>query len=180
MRTFVCIASGPSLAAAQVDYVRGKAEVIAVNDICYLAPWADHVYACDRSWWNHHINAIRSPEKIGMSITGRLWTKSKEAAEQYALNHVLLPGNNSGFQAIHLANRLGAGRIILIGYDMQHTGGKAHWFGNHPAGFRNADGVEKWRNAFNRLNTEIPVPIINCTIDTALTCFPRRNLDDVL
>lgn len=174
MRTFVCIASGPSLTAAQVDYVRGKAVVIAVNDNYRMAPWADHVYACDRSWWNNHAATVRE------TCSGRLWTKSKEAAEKYALNHVLLPGNNSGFQAIHLANRLGAARIILIGYDMQHTGGKAHWFGNHPAGFRNADGVEKWRNAFNRLNTEIPAPIINCTIDTALTCFPRRNLEDVL
>lgn len=174
MTTFVCIASGPSLTAEQVEYVRGKAAVIAVNDNYRLAPWAFHVYACDRSWWNHHAASVRQ------TCTSRLWTKSKEAAEQHALNHVLLPGNNSGFQAIHLAHKLGASRIILIGYDMQHTGGKAHWFGNHPTGFRNADGVEKWRNAFNRLNHEIPVPIINCTIDTALTCFPRARLEDVL
>jgi len=36
--TFVCLASGPSLTQADVDYCRGKARVIAIKDVLHLAP----------------------------------------------------------------------------------------------------------------------------------------------
>ena len=49
--TAVCIASGPSLTQADVDYVRGKARVIVVNNGYLLAPWADVLYAADARWW---------------------------------------------------------------------------------------------------------------------------------
>ena len=55
----VCLASGPSLVAEDVDYVRGKATVIAVNDAIRLAPWADVVYSSDQIWWGNHYKAMR-------------------------------------------------------------------------------------------------------------------------
>jgi hypothetical protein len=48
--TAVLVASGPSLCPSDVDRVRGRARVIAVNDGYRLAPWADVLYACDRRW----------------------------------------------------------------------------------------------------------------------------------
>lgn len=53
--TVVCLASGPSLTEDDVNYVRGKALVIAVNDTIRLAPWADVIYSSDQLWWarNH-------------------------------------------------------------------------------------------------------------------------------
>jgi hypothetical protein len=41
--TVVCLASGPSLVAEDVDYVRGKATVLAINDAIRLAPWAEAI-----------------------------------------------------------------------------------------------------------------------------------------
>jgi len=92
-------------------------------------------------------------------------------------------GLNSGYQAIGLAYALGADRIILIGYDMQHTGGARHWHGDHPDGLKNAQGVEKWVKHFESLAVDLEgegIEVVNCTIETALTCFQRADLRDVL
>lgn len=56
----VCLASGPSLVAEDVEYVRGKATVIAINDAIRLAPWADLLYSSDQIWWGNHYREMRS------------------------------------------------------------------------------------------------------------------------
>ena len=53
-KTFVLVASGPSLTQEQVDYCRGKAKVIAVNDNYLMVPWADYLYFADRKWLAWH------------------------------------------------------------------------------------------------------------------------------
>ena len=58
--TVVCVASGPSLTAEDVEYVRGKATVIAINDAVRLAPWADVVYSSDKGWWLSHVKALQA------------------------------------------------------------------------------------------------------------------------
>lgn len=78
---------------------------------------------------------------------------------------------------------MGAERIILIGFDMQQTAGRSHWHGNHPSGLGNAEGVAGWRKNFPALAADLAargVETINCTIETALDCFPRADLRCVL
>lgn len=89
---------------------------------------------------------------------------------------------NSGAALIALAARAGASRIILLGYDCQHTGGKAHWHGDHPPELGNARSVDKWPAAFRALARSLPagVKVINCSRATALDCFPRAVLENVL
>ena len=180
----VCIASGPSLTVEQVEYVRGKARVIAVNDNYKLAPWADAIYACDHRWWSCHIDQARHTQ-------AQLWSMDESACRDYGLRYVhavrqdgfsteagvICHGTNSGYQAMNLAYQFGASRIILIGYDCQHTGGKRHWFGDHPKGWGNANMVSRWLQSYN--SVVCPIPIINCTLDTALS-FPMARLEDVL
>lgn len=60
MRETFCLASGPSMTAADAARVKAwrdaapEREVIVVNTTYRLALWADVLYAMDRSWWNHH------------------------------------------------------------------------------------------------------------------------------
>jgi hypothetical protein len=80
-------------------------------------------------------------------------------------------GGNSGLLAIELARVLGATKIVLLGYDCK-VSGKSHWFGNHPEGFRNADGIDDWIVAFDQLDKaykELGIDLVNCSLDTALT-----------
>lgn len=92
-------------------------------------------------------------------------------------------GLNSGFQAINLAYHFGARRIVLLGYDMQHTGGKTHWHGDHPRGLTNAEGISSWVKYFRPLAEDLArlgVEVVNCSTDTALTCFTRAPLEATL
>lgn len=194
--TVICIASGPSLTDDQIAIVRAahatdRCRVIAVNDNWKKAPFADVLYACDDSWWQFHIAAIRQSK-----FAGELWTASRSAQLRHRLMHVhgisrpglsqslgvIHHGGNSGYQAIGLAHQFGAARIVLIGYDMQKTGGSAHWFGNHPPGFHNAPSLARWVTHFDQLAADlrgIGVEVINCTRETALACFTRDNLENV-
>lgn len=123
--------------------------------------------------------------------------KTKRAAQKYGLNFiqgragaglcktpwVVHHGRNSGYQALNLAYHLGASKIVLIGYDMQTDGAKVHWHGDHPKGLQNARTIDRWAGYFPALAADLEqegVEVVNCTIKTALDCFPRADLRDVL
>jgi len=52
--TVVIIGGGPSLTMDQLEYVKGRAKTIGINDAYLIAPWIDILYACDLKWWNWH------------------------------------------------------------------------------------------------------------------------------
>src|SRR5690606_36428084 len=86
-RTVVCIASGPSLTADDVETVRrwrqeaqgehagagqdasaggpdrewagGPVGVVVTNTTFRAAPWADVLYAMDRAWWLRYLDEVR-------------------------------------------------------------------------------------------------------------------------
>jgi len=80
---------------------------------------------------------------------------------------------NSGFQAINLAYLLGAKTVLLLGFDMFGQ----HYFGKHPKELVQNSPYHQFLKAFDTI-TE--VEIINCTRQTALTCFPQMSLESVL
>lgn len=88
---------------------------------------------------------------------------------------------NSGAGGISLALFGDAERVIMLGFDCQHTGGQAHWHGNHPRGLANAKQIDRWPKLFEQLKTDHPdAEILNASRVTALTCFERVKLEDVL
>lgn len=196
--TIVCIASGPSLTQADVDFVRG-ARVIAINDSYRLAPFADVLYACDDRWWQwqyrDHTKTITSfaglrfcmdpgrhrPAAVlpewgvrVMKNTGITGLETDPAG--------LKNGRNSGYQAIGLAKHLGASRILLLGYDMSlGRGGQSHWFGSHPNG--GASRLTKFRLHFPTIAPPLKalgIEVLNCSRRSALTCFPKVPLERAL
>lgn len=190
-RDFVVIASGPSLTDEDVDHVRGKAEVITVNTAYQCAPWADHVYAYDLPWWNYHMPIVRK------HCTGKLWTGGITAKQCFQeLNLIetlrggaalswkyLINGQNSGMQALTLACVLGAKRIYMLGFDAQHTDGERHFHGLHPDGWANSDQVLQWHKHFDRIAPQMKeagIQVVNCSRVTALRCFDRATIQDVL
>lgn len=141
----------------------------------------------DRKWWNEYGDEIApGPE---------LWTTHREAAKTWELNYirgepgggmsgrdgVLRMGGNSGFQAVQLALNFGADRIILLGYDMQATHGRSHFFGDHKSlGNPVPSKMHTWHRAFAEMPHMVRKRIFNATRETALRCFVRRSLDDCL
>lgn len=88
---------------------------------------------------------------------------------------------NSGAGCITSAIHAGSKKIILLGYDCQHTGGKSHWHGDHPANLGNAGRTSAWVEEFAKLANDFKhIEIINATRETALKCFKQMDLEVAL
>jgi hypothetical protein len=153
--------------------------------------WAQALYACDPLWWDHHIDSVRS------GFSGELWTQDQATAKKHGLNWIQgyhHPGisktpthihfnSNSGAQALNLAAIWGAKRILLIGFDMKLIAGKRHWFGDHPGPLNKNSDYRDWITKYQRIAIDLErmgIECFNCSMESALDCFPKRRLDELL
>lgn len=148
--------------------------VIVINNTYQLAPWADVLYACDLRWWNKYYKEAKK------KCAGQFWTYNQDAAVNYKINRWTPKptGGNSGYQALRLAvDHFKANRVILVGFDMQ--GG--HWHPQHGDHWPNPkeENLRQWRAWLAKYQPE-NVEIINATRETALTCYPQKQLEKVL
>ena len=186
-RPVVVVASGPSLTQEDVEYCRGRAAVVVVNDNYKLAPWADVLYAADPEWWDHHRGAsefagLRVTQDAGAARRWRLHYIESRAESGFSLAPgVIHRGDNSGFQALNLAVLYGGRPIALLGFDMQKQGAKRHWFGDHAGELNKDSPYGLFQHAFNQTAQQHPtVEIVNATRETALDCWPRARLCEVI
>lgn len=181
--TVVCLASGPSLTPDDLERVRAwRAEaprraVVVTNTTAFSAPWADAVVAWDSKWWRKYAG------RIWEEFHGERFTTST-LAPTFKAHRLAAPFHgygNSGAGAISLALWRGAARVLMLGYDCQRTDGQTHHHGDHPEGMSNAATIDRWPDRFAALAQRAAKGrVINCSRTTALTCFPRANLEDVL
>ena len=186
----VCLGSGPSLTQEDVNACHGRARVLAIKNTIAMAPWADVLYgaggdANGNTWWRR--------EGPALQFTGLRYTVDPEAARWASVLRmgqmdglsadpgVVALGHHSGYQAINLAVHLGAARIVLLGYDLQPTGGQDHYFGAHP------HGIPVPFDLFHRHFPSIVEPlraagveVVNASRVTALTLFPRMSITEAL
>ena len=188
--TVFCIASGPSLTPDDVAAVRGHGRVVVCNTTFRLAPWADALVAVDEGWWRAY------GEEARKAFAGEFWTTSEAARDRYGIQWmrhsrdegltrepgVVRGGGNTGQAAVQMAYLWGASQIILLGFDMQRTGGRAHWHPDHK-GMANGGNFVKWAQRLDRVGAELRaagVETINCTRQTALKGWPRASLESVI
>lgn len=144
-----------------------------VNTSFRLAPWADVLYAMDRAWWNAYLEEVQAVFQ-GERISP---LENVPGTVRVEFTHL----RNSGAGAIALAVYFGATRIILLGYDCQRTGGRAHWHDDHPDGLGNARTLEKWPAQFDVLRSDtVGLEVINASQETALQQFARMPLAQAL
>jgi len=196
----IVAASGPSLTEDVAWTCRkarwfGPYRIVCVSDAYKRFINADVLYSCDEAWWDKHDGA--------KEFRGERWSSQGEdkkhnddklkCADKHGLRLVrgrignqfstdpsfIYYGSNSGFQAVNLAILRGATKIILVGFDMRVVAGKTHFFGSHPPGLRDTKDYSGFLRAF-KTAAPGPVPIINATPDSALTCFPMMPLKDAI
>jgi hypothetical protein len=189
----VC-APGPSLTDDVAALCRGR-RAIAVGNAYKAMPWADVVYHTDGPWWRMHNGCP--------GFSGRCWSShddgtnnKSEIAKEYGLRLVagengnefsldprlIRYGGNSLFAAVNLAILFGAARIILVGADMRHVNGLAHFDGDHPKPLRQCSDYTKFAPAFDAAAKALPahISIVNATPGSALKAFPIVSLEDAL
>ncbi len=185
--TIVCLGTGPSLCAEDVEACRGRARVIAIKDAIQLAPWADVLYAAGADgsrWYQIHGDAL--------TFAGLRYTLDP-AAQPWAevLRHTgftgleldpsgLRTGKNSGYQAINLAVHLGAARIVLLGFDLKpNAKGLDHFFGPRVTKPPYADCLPLFETLVDPLRAA-GVSIVNASRVTKITCFDRASIAEAL
>jgi hypothetical protein len=195
-RTVVCIATGPSLTQAQIDFVYdyasiGLVSVIAVCDAGLderapmSAPWADILYAGDWTWWSHWrptTGAVRACGQIEAVQRGYADVCLVVEPEPVVLDRVgvVWSGRHSGIQALQLAVTLDAAKVCLLGYDCRMHGNRRNFYRDRPRQFSGPWTGESHEWASNYARLEIPVPVINCTPGSAIDCFPRSPIEEAL
>jgi hypothetical protein len=91
-------------------------------------------------------------------------------------------GSCSGGSAINLAYLFGATQIILLGFDMQRTGPNGNWHRWHSMQAK-ADDYKDFMPHIVAMAEPLRaagVEVWNTSLDSALTCFPKRRLEDFL
>lgn len=189
--TVVCLGDGPSLCREDVEAVRGRVRVIAMNYSFRIAPWADVL-------WSYHTRTlIRDSGVDPATFSGRIFTLERVApAPPWPVIAMtgcdgleLAPtgvrhGNNSGYSAINAAVHLGAARIVLIGYDCcAADDGRFNWARPATDPGRPAYQFATWIGRFATLVRPLRalgIEVVNASRRTALTCFPCTSLADAL
>jgi hypothetical protein len=189
MTTVACIGTGPTLDTRQIAIAREKGfRLFGANRVFQIVPDLECMYAVNHAFWDHYYEeASQHPcEK---------WTTCLPAAQQYGLNYLrekwggglcteentIFHGHGSGYSLLGVAHKLGATRIVLLGYDMKfapdydghskRVGSQPrHYFGEYPA------SMQHWpKNPFvdliplyEEINRQGLVEVVSCTPGSAL------------
>lgn len=195
--TVVCVASGPSLSAEQLEPVRlareaGRVRVVGVNNTYRLAPWVDVVFAVDLLWWKKHHADVKARAPRAETVTQDasahkqfdLRTRIRGAASDGLGMHEIHTGGNGGHAAVNLAYLWGAKRIVLLGYDMKlGPNGERHWHADHPAPCIQTQLFDHWIRRFESTARDLKklgIEVLNCTPGSALPWFKRCTIDEAL
>jgi len=181
-KTVVCIASGPSLTPEDVERIRqAELTTLVTNTTFRLAPWAAVLFGFDSKWWRQYGAEAASfkGEKLTISPNG-----TKHGARLCPNPNVIMRYGNSGAAALAIALQGNPAKVILLGYDGQKApNGQAHWHEDHPNGMSNCKSIATWKSHFELtaiLARRKHTQVVNASRETAIRCFDRARLEDVL
>ncbi len=185
--TIAILGCGPSLTAEDVNYLRGKVRVIAINAAHELAPWADVLYAADARYWGYIKGAPNFPGlKFALEPAAGKWAGVRVLKNTGNQGLELDPtgvrtGKNSGYQAMNLAVHLGAAKLLLLGYDMKPVNGQEHFTTHYPN--RTTSPYTLFLRHFETIVEPLKaarVEVINCTHRSSLKLFTKMPLREAL
>jgi len=94
-------------------------------------------------------------------------------------------GNNSGFGALMIACALGCKRVGLLGYDLKVQKKETHWhegygFGRGRSFQSKLDKFKLCFEEFAPIMSKEGIMVINLNLDSALECFPKKDIKTFL
>jgi len=202
-----CVAilgGGPSLKGVDLSPLAASGvRVVAVNRALEIYPAADLHFAADAKWYRLHGRTLAGFAGLRVTCCGNdrlarehgaerlLWLRAHgrggTAPPALSKDPSALRGECSGGLALNMAYRLGARRILLLGYDFKAgPAGETHWHDGYEGPCRARD-AGLWRNKFmpaiERMAPALQaegVEVVNCNPDSALRCFPFATLEEAL
>jgi hypothetical protein len=194
------VAAGPSVKQADVDKLRDRIHVVAINESYKLCKWADMLYACDDKWWNLHRGAkdfrglrVTQNDEAVRNYPELKKVKIRRSGPKDQIIHDFLMdepgeiggGGHSGFQAMNLVAQFGATAIMLLGFDMCYLNGQVHWHGRHPPPVENPieENFRRWIAKTDKAKESLDalgIDVVNCSPISLLTKYPKISVDDAL
>jgi len=187
------IGGGPSLRNFDPVVLEGRS-VIVTNEAFQMFPDAQALVFVDIGWWQNRKDEVLSTFKgtiIGRGPYSTMYRQDRiinvafRSGDFWSEDPRQLGGRNSGLAAMNAAVLMGAKRVFLLGFDMKPIGDRNNYHNLHP--------TSQGRNLHRYINIFLPEMIkaskrietlghvvINCTPDSALDCFPERELEWVL
>jgi hypothetical protein len=191
---------GGGWSAGAVDKSRLPGFVIAVNDAAVHAPKIDAAVSMDRLWaenrfgWlcdNHAPKTAWLRRSACKNIPTPNWVEVFEndhTSTDFAEDHGILNGTNSGFCALNLAYQLRPDRIFLFGFDMNRSPeGSPYWFPDYPwAKLGGATSGGKYKalasqfEAAARAFKNAGIEVLNASPASAIGVFEKIAPEEVL
>lgn len=198
--TVFIVGGGPSLENFDLTGLAGR-RVIAVNNAFKLLPEADIIFFADTRWWRWYgaeipldykgrivsvckmADKFRDPRILRMGRDYRFDVRTKNPNPVFLSDDpTALSGPDSGYMAINLAYLFGATRIVLLGFDMGFSDGKAHWHEDHQVPTPESNYSKLFLPTYPALIEALQargVEVMRCT-PSKLDCVPEFPLDQVL
>lgn len=190
--TVFVLGGGPSLTGFDARCLSGR-RVIAVNCAFRLGQF-DVMFYGDPQWPDKYGKGL--DEFGGLKVTVREEHQNRRDVrvvfrDGHSMGLSKSPGKlhwnlSSGACAINLATLLGAGKIILLGFDMKQQGGRDHFHRD----YFHADGTHaamaKYETMLIRFPsiaadlTKMSIPCLNACPDSAIECFPKCTIEESL
>lgn len=187
------IGGGPSLRNFDPVDLEGQ-NIIVTNEAFSMIPDAKALVFVDIGWWQKRKKEVLETFKgkiIGRGPYQSMYKRDDlinvafRQGDQWSEDPRQLAGRNSGLAATNAAILMGAKRVFLLGFDMKPIEDRNNYHKLHPTSVgRNLHRyttyfLPEFLQASKRCETLGHI-IINCTPDSALTCFPERTLEWVL
>ena len=193
----VIMGTGPGLTQA-VSQATMHLQRFGVNNTLQLG--VDVHLACNVEWWDHYGAEARAhPGEKWIAIDDE-HPERAACAERWGLRTVRgvwAPGlstdpavihyhHGAGPQMVNLALHYGIRVMLLVGWDMRY-GAQRHYFGEYPTPLQhwprtgpNGELEGLIREMESIRPADYGIEIVNCTPDSALTCFPMMPLAEAL
>jgi hypothetical protein len=189
MKRCFILGGGPSLKDVDLSPIKHE-YIIAINEAYRFGKFVTTWFFADSSFYKNHKQDIQKwPNKI-VSCSGAAKNDKKVEYYQRCKKHMICfePGKlafpngmaNSGATAINLAIRKGFDTIILLGFDMQFVDGRANYHDYYKKKKPRQDIYNRFMLHFEAIAKETDKTIINANLNSALTCFPKIELKDIL
>jgi hypothetical protein len=186
--TVAIIAGGWSVTKDDVAYVAASGcRTIVINRSWELLPTAGWLHGCDGEFWLYFretagkFTGIKTTLDPSSAVNGVRWLrKTQESGFDPRPGHVCT-GGNSSYQAMHCAIQAGVKAIVLLGVDMRRhpVTARTHWHNGWCRGSQYHEMMPHFAT-LKPIMRERAIDCVNCSLDSALECFPKVPLRETL
>lgn len=192
-KTAFILGGGPSLNLVDLSiFVSGKYCVIGCNDAYLLGSWLSFCIFGDLAWFYAHSENLKASGIPTVTIRKELCNNpavyvTKMIPFGWSCNPSVMAWNgNTGALAVNFAYLLGAGRVVLLGFDMQMKDKESNW--HPPFGKASETAYPRflrcWRCMWEAMQYQIPpdspFTVVNATVGSRLGLFPMVSLENEL